>query len=237
MGRLKGRRRRAWPARWPTFGASSRGPARCSRTPSVTVRHPGNRRPHHGLASPNHWTIGRARYVREGREWIAARDAPCRHASRLVDFGPGGNEIRLLDASDNDPFFPWSCRFPISRPDPAVSSWRPSSRAGHGGCLQRRLDWPALRSWTPSCGPPHGPLVLDLCSCGFIDSSGLFVIVRHQVRPDGFAIACLVDGAPAQLFEPLGHEPERHRESGAARCVSLARCRSHSFSAARPRSG
>ena len=84
---------------------------------------------------------------------------------------------------------------------------------------------------------PDGPLVLDLCSCEFIDSSGLLVIVRHQVRPDGFAVACLVDGAPAQLFELAGMSQNGTSNPALLRVFPSRGAAVDSVGAARPRSG
>jgi anti-anti-sigma factor len=78
----------------------------------------------------------------------------------------------------------------------------------------RKLD-AALTSATDA------PLVLDLCSLNFIDSSGLFIVVKHHhVRPDSFVIACLPDGAPAQLFDMTGMSQDGTANPSALRVFS-----------------
>ena len=63
------------------------------------------------------------------------------------------------------------------------------------------------------------------------------MIVRHQVRPDGFAIACLVDGAPAQLFELAGMSQNGTSNPALLGVFPSRGAAVDSFSAARPRSG
>src|SRR4051812_18951045 len=49
------------------------------------------------------------------------------------------------------------------------------------------------------------PTVVDLCGCTFIDSSGLAVLLSHNVRPGTeLAIACLPGSPPAKLFDLTG---------------------------------
>lgn len=48
-------------------------------------------------------------------------------------------------------------------------------------------------------------LVLDLCGCTFMDSSGLALIVEHASEARGaFAVACLPDGPADRLFRLVG---------------------------------
>src|SRR5919197_228322 len=46
------------------------------------------------------------------------------------------------------------------------------------------------------------PLIVDLCECTFMDSTGLAILLRAEdlLRAD-LAIACVPEGAPARLLE------------------------------------
>ncbi|MCW3038140.1 MAG: hypothetical protein JWM31_45 [Solirubrobacterales bacterium] len=45
-------------------------------------------------------------------------------------------------------------------------------------------------------------MVVDLCSCGFMDSSGVAVVIRrHRLDPERLHVACVPKGATARIFE------------------------------------
>ena len=50
------------------------------------------------------------------------------------------------------------------------------------------------------------PLVVDLCECEFVDSTGLHLMVDHRDRVPGLAIACAPQSAPERLFTLTMHD-------------------------------